>query len=450
MEPAGPAGRPGAPAVPGAATGARAETARGAGEGIPGTRIPELLGAMRLVLHVSVAVLLVLGLARSLAPALRSGDHAAAWVTGALAAVFAGLYLAGTAVERRRARAAGWEGTDGGAAGPGGPAWLALVTVAWLGLLAVHVDFAWLAFPLFFLHLHVVGRRSLPVALALVVVLALAVVAGFRWHRGTLDVGAVVGPVLGAAVAVALWTAYVLFLEEARAQRRTSEDLRATRDRLAASERQAGALAERERWARDLHDTLAQGLASVVLLSRAALEEDPGEPLASRLRQIERSAAENLVQARALVERGGPGEGLDAALAGACRAAERTARAAGSDLAVTLHGPASGPRLEEEVATAVLRVAQSALANVVLHARARRCVVTLAVHAGEVTLDVHDDGRGRGGRPEGFGIRAMRERAAALGGTLTVEDAHPGEGAAPGSGTVVALALPTARGEAGR
>ncbi|MCY1157879.1 MAG: sensor histidine kinase, partial [Citricoccus sp.] len=84
-----------------------------------------------------------------------------------------------------------------------------------------------------------------------------------------------------------------------------------------------------------------------------------------------------------------------------------------------------------------------ALSNVLLHSGAAHCVVTLAVHANLVTLDVYDDGRGRGGRPEGFGIRTMRDRADGLGGTLTVEDADEGPGdAGTGRGTVVALALP--------
>ncbi|MCY1157248.1 MAG: sensor histidine kinase, partial [Citricoccus sp.] len=364
-----------------------------------GTRIPVLLRTMRVVLHVSVAVLLLIGLTRSLAPALRDGDHGSAWLTGLLAALFAAIYLAGTIVEKRRAEEADWEAPDGGIVVRGRATWLVLVTVAWWGLLAVHVDFAWLVFPLFFLHLHVVGRRSMPAALVLVLLLTVSVLVGFLAHRGTLDVGSVVGPVLGAVVAVVMSAAYALFLEEARIQRRTSEDLRAAQDRLASSERQAGALAERERWARDLHDTLAQGLASVVLLSRAALDPDPGEPLSGQLRQIERSAAENLVQARALVEQRGAGDEVAAVLADACRAAQRTARAAGSGLTVTFHGPDDGAALGEDVATAVLRVAQSALSNVLLHSGAAHCVVTLAVHANLVTLDVYDDGRGRGGRP---------------------------------------------------
>ena len=450
------------------------------------TRIPALLGAMRVILHVTVAGLLAVGLVRSLIPAIRSGDHGLVWQIVSLAAVFALIYLAGTVVEKRRSdrsslsdSSLGVRSSPGDRSGPaarrpgaqtGGQtalrsegqivvraqlAWLIAVTLTWLGLMAVHVDFAWLAFPLFFLHLHVVGSRSVPVAITLVVLLTVTVFLGFWWHEGRLGIGAVVGPVIGAVVAVAMSAAYSLFYAEARTQRRIAAELQATRDHLARSERHAGAMRERERWAQDLHDTLAQGLASVVLLSRAAQEQHPAEPLAGQLQQIERSAVENLAQARALVEQRGPGAGLTAELVAACRTTQDTARSAGSDLAVEFHGPDAGPDGEAgdppmgaEAATIVLRVAQSALANVLQHARASRCVVTFAVHRDEVTLDVFDDGTGRGDRPEGFGITTMRQRASTAAGTLTVEDAFAPRNGDGATGTVVALSVPRWGGQA--
>lgn len=442
------------------------------------TRIPALLAAMRLLLHVGVALLLVIGLVRSLSPAARAGDHGLIWQVCLLAAVFAAIYLAGTVAEKRRSEG-GSEGSRGVSRGEF--LWLTAVTLTWLGLMAVHVDFAWLVFPLFFLHLHVVGAHSVPMAVTLVVALTVVVLLGFWWHQGTLGIGAVVGPVIGAVVAVAMSAAYSLFYAEARTQRRIAAQLQATRDDLARSERHAGTVRERERWAQDLHDTLAQGLASVVLLSRAAQEQQPAEPLAGQLRQIERSAVENLAQARALVEQRSPGAGLTEELAAVCRNTQATARSAGKPLTVELRGPetmpeagpvtgsgsgsgqtrsvtggpggsgagSGNPVMGAEAATIVLRVAQSALANVLQHAGASRCVVSFAVHRDEVTLDVFDDGTGRGDSPEGFGITTMRDRADRAGGTLTVEDAFepsadpPGPRGADGrTGTVVALSLP--------
>lgn len=407
---------------------------------------------MRVLLHVTVAGLLVIGLVRSLIPAVRAGEHGLGWGIGLLAAVFAAVYLTGTVVEKRRSEGRPDGQAEGRIVVRGQYLWLAAVTLTWVGLLATHVDFAWLVFPLFFLHLHVVGARSVPLAVALVVALTAVVLLGFWWHEGSLGIGAVVGPAIGAVVAVSMSAAYTLFYAEARAQQRMVAELQATRHDLARSERHAGAMRERERWAQDLHDTLAQGLASVVLLSRAAQERDPGEPLAGQLRQIERSAVANLAQARALVEQRGPGAGLSAELAAVCHSTQDTARSSGSALTVELRSPDTLPDAGPgaEAATIVLRVAQSALANVLQHSGAERCVVSFSVHPDEVTLDVFDDGAGRGGHPEGFGITTMRDRASRAGGTLTVEDAfgpedHPsltGQAGRRRTGTVVALSLP--------
>lgn len=423
----------------------------------PSGRIQVLLGSMRVALHVTVAVLLVLGLARCGQAAAAAGEWTPLGLALVLAALFAGVYVAGTWVEKRRST------------GPAGQdqivvrwrlPWLITVTVLWLGLVAAFVDFAWLVFPLFFLHLHVVGQRSVPAAVACVVGLTAVVLVAYAVHRGGLDAGAVIGPVIGALVAVAMSAAYALFYDEARRQQRIIAELEATRADLAAAERRTGALRERERWAREVHDTVAQGLASVVLLSRAAQEQRPAEPLAGQLAQMERTAAHSLGQARALVGRDGgggtAGAGGDAAripvaelmdeLERLCAATQDTARQSGEPLEVTLHGPegacaSEGASVEAEDATVIRRVAQSALSNVLLHARARRCVVTVTLHQDGCALDIHDDGRGRGGRPAGFGIETMRQRAAERGGTLVVEDAGPG-----GSGTVVALSLPSGRG----
>ena len=85
---------------------------------------------------------------------------------------------------------------------------------------------------------------------------------------------------------------------------------------------------------------------------------------------------------------------------------------------------------------AAYRIAQEALANVVRHADARACTVALHVAAGQLALDVHDDGRGLApGARAGVGLGSMRERAAELGGRCTVEDAL-------GGGTVVRVRLP--------
>lgn len=419
----------------------------------PSRQIRALLRGMRVALHVSVALLLAVALVLTWGSREASG----VWAT-VLGLVFAAVYVAGTVAERRRGvdrLPQGWI-----------LAWLAVITLLWLGLVLLRLEFAWLVFPLFFLHLLIVGRRSVATALVLVALLTAMVVAVFAADRGGLDPGVVLGPVIGALVAVVMSAAYALFYREARTQQRIIAQLEATRADLARTERRAGVLAERQRWAQEVHDTVAQGLASVLLLSRAAQERLAGvgetdAGLTAQLAQMETTAAHSLAQARALVDRheqegAGRGRaladssgttgseaspGLAEELAALARQTEATARQSGQDLSITVHAEDSRllDRVPAEAGTVLLRVAQSALSNVLLHAQAHRCVVTLAMHEDGCSLDVHDDGRGRRGQPEGFGVRTMRRRAAELGGTLTVED---GAGPAERTGTVVALSLP--------
>jgi signal transduction histidine kinase len=106
--------------------------------------------------------------------------------------------------------------------------------------------------------------------------------------------------------------------------------------------------------------------------------------------------------------------------------------------------------LATAVEVALLRLAQGALANVRQHARATRVGITLTYSDHEVRLDVVDDGVGFDPRlvtrpsaeGAGFGLRAMHDRLAALGGTLDVEST-------PGSGTAVAATVPLANGVSG-
>ena len=93
------------------------------------------------------------------------------------------------------------------------------------------------------------------------------------------------------------------------------------------------------------------------------------------------------------------------------------------------------PPLPAAVEVAVYRIAQEALTNVVRHARAKCCVVRLAVDE-DVTLDIFDDGVGiPAGRSAGVGLSSMRERARELGGTCVIEPA-------PEGGTRVSVCLP--------
>ncbi|EFF93846.1 signal transduction histidine kinase [Streptomyces sp. e14] len=220
---------------------------------------------------------------------------------------------------------------------------------------------------------------------------------------------------------------------------------------MAAAERTAGTLAERERLAREIHDTLAQGLSSIQLLLRAAQRAVPdGSPAAVHIEQARATAQDNLAEARRFVHALTPPDLERGSLAGALE--RLCAKTAGPP---TVRFSVSGvpAELPTPYEVALLRIAQSALGNTLRHARAGRVEITLSFMDTAVALDVVDDGvgfvpdavpaavvgvaggGGGGGADGGFGLPAMRSRATALGGTFTVESA-------PGQGTAVAVTLP--------
>ena len=205
-----------------------------------------------------------------------------------------------------------------------------------------------------------------------------------------------------------------------------------TQSELVAAERAAGIAAERERWSREVHDTLAQGFISVVNLAQTALNDlsehsehsggDSGEArtLYGLLAEIEAVGRDNLAEARALVAGESPSalrdDGLEAALRRLTRAPEHH----GLDIVLVAELPA---QMTSALEVAVLRIVQESLSNVVRHARAGRVdvVVSSSSEAGELIITVADDGVGAGDAPEGTGLTGMRARVETLGGTLTVD-----------------------------
>jgi signal transduction histidine kinase len=321
-----------------------------------------------------------------------------------------------------------------------GVVWVGLLSLAWLILVFFTPDGVWLAFPLFFLDLHLLPPRW---GLAAVAATTVAAIGGFAWHQDTFNIGMVIGPVIGAGVAVATVLGYQALHHENEQRRELIEELLATQAELAAAERHAGTLLERERLAREIHDTLAQGLSSIHLLLRATERALPAEPAvaAGYVEQARKAAQDNLAEARRFVHALSPPalqhDGLPAALERLCA---RRPTGAG-DLSVRLRVTGDPAELSTPYEVALLRVAQAALANTAQHARARHAEVTLSYLDTAVALDVVDDGVGftpvddTGTDYEGFGLRGMRSRARELGGDLTVESA-------PGDGTAVVVSLP--------
>lgn len=391
-----------------------------------------VLRVLRLCLHLLVLALLGLAVVRAV-----SGQSV---VTGAGAVVAAALamavvYGAGALLPavRRSTR--------------GAALWLVVVGLCWLVLLVLSADAIWLAFPLFFLQLHLLPQRAGLLAVAGTTVVA---VVGFGWHQHQLTAPMVVGPVLGAAVAVATVLGYQALYRESDTRRRLIVELTQTRAELAAAERAAGTVAERERLAREIHDTLAQGLSSIQLLLRAAERALPDQPdlAVGHVVRARQAAVDNLAEARRFVRDETP-PGLDA---GALPAALERLAAATSDTglrtAVVVTGADVDLPTSHEVA--LLRVAQSALANVTQHAGASRARLVLETTPEAVRLDIADDGVGfdpdapaavpggadlRSAGDGGYGLATMRARAQALHGTLRVAST-------PGRGTVVTVRLP--------
>ncbi|MEU1736967.1 sensor histidine kinase [Streptosporangium sp. NPDC020145] len=375
-------------------------------------------------LHLLIIGLLVLTSGRALA-----GDHPHAGWIAATAGACGLVYAAGALAPRVRRtwRGAAW--------------WLAVVGTVWLALLALSPDAVWVAFPLYFLQLHLLPRRAGPITVAAT---AVAAIAGFSAHQHSFSPAMAIGPALGAAVTVAGVRGYQALYRESERRRRLIEELTATRADLARVQHTAGVLAERERLAREIHDTLAQGLSSIQLLLRAAERALPQAPqnAARHVGQARQAAVDNLAEARRFVAALTPPTLEGTTLAGAL---ERLCATASARHRLTARFRLTGDPAPLTTAheVALLRIAQSALANVVQHAEATTAEVTLGYLGDHVALDVADDGRGfdpaRLPAPDpetgGFGLAAMRARAQALGGTLTVESA-------PGHGTALAAQLP--------
>jgi signal transduction histidine kinase len=216
---------------------------------------------------------------------------------------------------------------------------------------------------------------------------------------------------------------------------------------LAESQRREGerAALERQRIARDLHDSVSQSLFSTTLHVRTAqhaleLEKpDSTGPVEEELNEIGQLTRGALAEMRALIFELRPGalaeEGLVAALT-----KQAAALSAREELDIEVDGPVHlpiGPDVEEQL----YRLGQEALANVVKHARADSATIRIAATGDTVSIEVSDDGRGfdpAAVSPDHFGLRSMQGRVADLGGRLEVTST-------PGRGTVLRVVVPARR-----
>ncbi|WP_160161350.1 sensor histidine kinase [Embleya hyalina] len=221
---------------------------------------------------------------------------------------------------------------------------------------------------------------------------------------------------------------------------RLLRELEATRAELAETHHQAGVRVERERMAREIHDTLAQGFTSILMLLQAAgiTVDSDSEATRKRLDLAERVARDNLAEARALVAAQGPAEGAEPAEPLA-ELLGRTVAGLGEELEVAASFEVVGSEYElsSTVQVVLVRVLQESLANIRKHAGATSVAVELAYRPFATRLTVVDDGRGfePGSGKGGYGLPGMRARLAQVGGEVEVVSA-------PGRGTTVRVEVP--------
>jgi signal transduction histidine kinase len=209
--------------------------------------------------------------------------------------------------------------------------------------------------------------------------------------------------------------------------------------RLLAAEVIAAGDRERSALARELHDSVAQHLAAVLLQLSVAARDSTDPLVAERLHEARDSTEYALQEARALSHALHPGVlddlGLDAALRQLARDSS-----SGNGVDVDVEYTVGPARLPRDVEAVLYRVAQEAVRNATTHASARRVRVSVQQTRHEATLSVHDDGVGfdpveAEARRAGLGLTSMRERVDFLDGQLEINSAK-------GSGTSVSASVP--------
>jgi signal transduction histidine kinase len=272
--------------------------------------------------------------------------------------------------------------------------------------------------------------------------------AGVVWTLA-LAVGATLGPTIGwthgdeplwgpgqtlvgmvLSLAMGLWVHHVL--EQSRQRAELIAALESSRAELAEAHHLQGIVAERERLAREVHDTLAQGYTSIVVLAQTATAQLPADPggAAERLGLIEEVARENLGEARAMVGAFAPLGLQSATLVEALqRLADRFGRETGVATRLDTSALGDGTPLPRSQEIVLLRGAQEALTNVRRHAAASAVVLRVspvgARRGRRRRLRPGRDRRCRAGRTAGSGRAGGRGG----GGGVHAGARHPGDGA---------------------
>ncbi|WKG02086.1 sensor histidine kinase [Mycolicibacterium sp. HK-90] len=242
-------------------------------------------------------------------------------------------------------------------------------------------------------------------------------------------VGAVAAPIIGTTIMTTLRQRWQLA--------ETVAELAASRAETARLSREAGVAGERERLAREIHDTLAQGFTSIVALAQAVQAESASDPEAAarHVELIRCTARDNLTEARTMVTRLTPAALEQGSLSAALRR-QCDSLAAETGIAVDVRIDDDLPQLGMAADVVLLRSAQEAMTNVRRHSHASALWVRLELAPDGVRLSLSDNGIGLPpDHVEGFGLRGMRARLDQVGGTLTLS-------APDGGGVRVDVAVP--------
>ena len=324
--------------------------------------------------------------------------------------------------------------------------WLLVLAVAWLSTLLVSAEFIWVAFLLWLLAGHLFSMRIAVVFTALTYI---ATIVAPLAHYGSVPTPSIIGSLIGAVFALGLSRGYIELLREGRRREEllrslelAHQNLLDLQDELALTQRHAGEIQERTRVSRDIHDTIAQEISSIRLIAHAEVDRTTDEHASQVLRQVEDLAAKSSRDVRRIIAALAPAELEDGALTAAIRRLltrleEDTSIRGRVEVDETL------PSLPAEVEVALLRTAQSALANVREHSQASRVMVSLMDLEDSIRMDIVDDGVGMAdpdarqrSSDSGFGLDFIGSRMRELGGELVIETT-------PGSGFAISATLPS-------
>ncbi|HET9910092.1 MAG TPA: sensor histidine kinase [Anaerolineales bacterium] len=218
-------------------------------------------------------------------------------------------------------------------------------------------------------------------------------------------------------------------------RQRLIDELTQSRANLMRVEREAGRLNERQRLARDIHDSLAQHFTSIIMHLAAAKHSNFGT-VQTQVQQAEAAAREGLDEIRRIVWDMQPEQIEKASLIEAVEAL--AARWSAENRVLVKMNVTGTPRpLTSSAETALLRISQEAMHNINKHAQARNVNVTLSFMEDMFVMDIADDGLGfdPSKTSDGFGLKTMRDRIEELSGILTIESER-------GGGTAIAVSLP--------